>query len=80
MEDHWIALLAICSSIAIGLMAIFLPLWVRGESERRKYLDRKIEKEDAKLHKRIDNHVHEKLCDERSGEIKKDIEGLKGAK
>ena len=84
MSETWIAVLAIGSSALIGLMAIFVPLWVRGEAERRRYMDRKIDKENAKLNKRIDDcsrsHVHDELCLERSGNIKHEIEGMKGGK
>jgi hypothetical protein len=80
LADHWVALFAIGSSIIIGLMAIFLPIWVKGEAERKRYKDRFIEKENAKLHKRIDEHVHEDFCNERSGNLSKRMDGMKDRK
>ena len=74
LMEHWIGLAAIFATVGVGL----LTLWAIGDVQRKKFLHDKIEaidkKHSLKIEKCRGDHVHQKFCDERSGQMKKDIE------
>jgi len=76
--EIWIGLGAIGATLVIGLLAI----WATGDATRKKLLHEKVERYNKNTNARIDeckgDHVHDELCEERSGEIKRRIDGMGG--